>query len=157
MHLYRHPRLIISYLNEWTSANHTAFLNSFDECVSSSVISDRESKSLVAFRDLDFFCLTWNTNIWSMWIWYGGIFSINALPFMWAKMKSSSPICPPSNIFMSILWVFSVQKRIWNREGDRYRKLSRRTMDWYCLLAKSQSHSRQQSSGRVLSRSWIPK
>ena len=34
-------------------------------------------------------------------------------PFMWAKMKSSRPICPPSSRFMSTLCVFRVQNKIW--------------------------------------------
>lgn len=33
-------------------------------------------------------------------------------PRTWAKMKSSSPICPPSSFCMSTLCVLSVQKRI---------------------------------------------
>lgn len=36
-------------------------------------------------------------------------------PFLCANMKSSNPICPPRSFFISTLWVFSVQNRIWNQ------------------------------------------
>jgi hypothetical protein len=38
--------------------------------------------------------------------------SIIVIPFLCANIKSSSPICPPSNLFMSTLWVLSVQNKI---------------------------------------------
>ena len=44
-------------------------------------------------------------------------------PFLWAKMKSSSPIWPPSRWLMSTLWVFRVQNKIW-KHNPRVRTLN---------------------------------
>ena len=39
-------------------------------------------------------------------------------PFLWANIKSSSPICPPRSFDISTLCEFSVQKRIWKKLID---------------------------------------
>lgn len=40
-------------------------------------------------------------------------------PLTWAKIKSSSPICPPSSFCMSTLCELRVQNRIWKAEMDK--------------------------------------
>lgn len=105
-----------TYVNIFHSIYDAAFFDPFNESVAGSVIRDGQSEGIFTLGDFNL--------LWSSCIHIAKRDTINpsglvllvektsVIPFLWAKIKSSNPICPPSNLFMSTLWVLSVQKRI---------------------------------------------
>lgn len=68
-------------------------------------------------------------------------------PLTWAKMKSSSPICPPSSFCISTLWELRVQNKIWRKEID---KKKGKCFHYYLQTPITCIHMQKQNNGTII-------
>lgn len=102
-----------TYLNMWNFIYDASFLDSLDERITSLKIYSISIKAEVVTI---FKVLTPLSVIVSPSASSALMISISfGRPFLCAKMKSSSPICPPRSFDISTLCELSVQKRIYEK------------------------------------------